>query len=127
MVPIWIKSLIDYLVDEFKKKEGLDLSQDTTAMTRIREASEKAKIELSTVMETDINLPFIAHDSSTGAKNLELRITRAKLDELIGPIVEKCKPSITKALEDAKLSNADISKIVMVGGPTRIPLVKKIC
>ena len=119
------KVLIEYIVDEFKKKEGVDLSQDTTAMTRIREASEKAKIELSTVMETDINLPFIAHDPSSGAKNLELRITRAKLDELIGPIVERCKPSITKALEDAKLSNSDISKIVMVGGPTRIPLVRK--
>ena len=70
-------------------------------------------------------MPFIAHDPSTGAKNLELRITRAKLDELIGPIVERCKPSIEKALEDAKLSNSDINKIVMVGGPTRIPLVKK--
>ena len=119
------KVLIDYLVDEFKKKEGVDLSSDTTAMTRIREACEKAKIELSTVMETDINLPFIAHDPSAGAKNLELRITRAKLDELIGPIVDRCKPSILKALEDAKLSNSDINKIVMVGGPTRIPLVKK--
>ena len=118
------KSIIDYVVDEFKKKEGLDLSQDNTAMTRIREAAEKAKIELSTVMETDINLPFIAQDPS-GAKNLELRITRAKLDELIGPIIERCKPSIEKALEDAKLSKSEINKIVMVGGPTRIPLVKK--
>ena len=118
------KVIIDYVVDEFKKKEGLDLSQDNTAMTRIREAAEKAKIELSTVMETDINLPFIAQDPS-GAKNLELRITRAKLDELIGPIIEKCKPSIEKSLEDAKLSKSDINKIVMVGGPTRIPLVKK--
>jgi molecular chaperone DnaK len=119
------KVIIDYVVDEFKKKEGLDLSQDTTAMTRIREAAEKAKIELSTVMETDINLPFIAQDPSSGAKNLELRITRAKLDELIGPIIEKCKPSVEKSLEDAKLSKSDINKIVMVGGPTRIPLVKK--
>ena len=119
------KVLIDFIVDEFKKKEGVDLSQDTTAMTRIREASEKAKIELSTVMETDVNLPFISHDPSTGAKNLELRITRAKLDELIGPIVERCRPSIVKALEDAKLATSDINKIVMVGGPTRIPLVKK--
>jgi molecular chaperone DnaK len=119
------KVIIDYVMDEFKKKEGLDLSQDNTATTRVREAAEKAKIELSTVMETDINLPFIAQDPSSGAKNLELRITRAKLDELIGPIIEKCKPSIEKALEDAKLSKSDINKIVMVGGPTRIPLVKK--
>jgi len=117
--------LIDYIIDEFKKKEGIDLSQDTTATTRIREAAEKAKIELSTVMETDVTLPFIAQDPSTGAKNLELRITRAKLDELIGPIVERCKPSIVKVFEDAKLSNSDINKIVMVGGPTRMPLVRK--
>jgi len=119
------KVLIDYVVGEFQKKEGIDLSKDTTAMTRIREAAEKAKIELSTVMETDINLPFIAHDPSSGSKNLELRLTRAKLDELIRPIVERCRPSIEKALEDAKLTKSDVGKIVMVGGPTRIPLVKK--
>ncbi len=118
--------LINYVIDEFKKKEGIDLSQDTTATTRIREAVEKAKIELSTVMETDVNLPFIAQDPSTGAKNLELRITRAKLDELVLPIVERCKPSIVKAFEDAKLSNSDINKIVMIGGPTRMPLVRKL-
>ena len=119
------KVLIDYVVGEFQKKEGIDLTKDTTAMTRIREASEKAKIELSTVMETDINLPFIAHDPSSGSKNLELRLTRAKLDELIRPIVERCRPSIEKSLEDAKLTKSDVGKIVMVGGPTRIPLVKK--
>ncbi len=117
--------LVDYIVDEFKKKEGVDLTSDSTAITRIREAAEKAKIELSTVMETDVNLPFIAHDASTGARNLEIRITRAKLDELIGPIVERCKPSVLKALEDAKLEPSNINKIVMVGGPTRIPLVRE--
>jgi len=119
------KVVINYILDEFKKKEGIDLSKDSTAMARVREAAEKAKIELSTIMETDINLPFISHDPSTGAKNLELRLTRAKLDELIRPIIQRCKPSIEKALEDAKISKADVSKIVMVGGPTRIPLVKK--
>jgi len=119
------KVLIDFVADDFKRKEGIDLTTDPTAMTRIREAAEKAKIELSTVMETDINLPFIAHDPSSGAKNLELRISRAKLDELIDPIVQRCKPSILKALEDAKISQSDIHKIVMVGGPTRIPLVRK--
>jgi len=102
-----------------------DLSTDNTAMTRIREASEKAKIELSTVMETDINLPFIYHDQSSGTKNLEIKLTRAKLEELINPIVEKCKPSVEKALEDAKIPSSDISKIVLIGGPTRIPLVRK--
>ena len=119
------KEIVNYVLDEFKKKEGIDLSQDKTAMTRIQEAAEKAKIELSTVMETDINLPFISHDPSTGAQNLELRFTRAKLEELVKPIVERCKPSIEKAFEDAKLSPSDISKIVMVGGPTRMPIVRK--
>ena len=120
------KIIIDYVLDEFKKKEGIDLSQDKTAIARIAEAAEKAKIELSTVMETDINLPFIAQDPSSGAKNLELRLTRAKLEDLVQPIVDRCKPSIEKAFEDAKLSPSDISKIVMVGGPTRMPIVRKL-
>lgn len=119
------KVVIDYVIDEFKKKEGIDLSQDHTAMTRIREAAERAKIELSTVMETDINLPFIAHDPSTGSKNLELRLTRAKLEELVRPLVEQTKSSIEKAIEDAKLQKSDINKVILVGGPTRMPLVKK--
>lgn len=119
------KVIIDYVVDDFRKKTGIDLTTDSTAMTRIREASEKAKIELSTVMETDINLPFIFHDPSSGTKNLEIILTRAKFEELINPIVERCKPSVEKALEDAKLPTSDISKIVLIGGPTRIPLVRK--
>ena len=119
------KVIIDYVVDDFRKKTGIDLTTDSTAMTRIREASEKAKIELSTVMETDINLPFIFHDPSSGTKNLEIILTRAKLEELINPIVERCRPSVEKALEDAKLPTSDISKIVLIGGPTRIPLVRK--
>jgi molecular chaperone DnaK len=119
------KTIIDYVADEFRKKEGVDLTSDSTAMTRIREAAERAKIELSTVMETDINLPFVSHDPSAGPKNLEQRMSRAKLEELIRPIVEKTRISIEKALEDAKLTTADISKIVLVGGPTRMPLVKK--
>ncbi|KAG2472914.1 MAG: chaperone Hsp70, co-chaperone with DnaJ [Nitrosopumilales archaeon] len=119
------KEIIDYVIDDFKKKEGIDLSKDKTAFTRIAEAAEKAKIELSTVMETDINLPFISHDQSSGTKNLELRLTRAKLEELVRPIVYRCKPSIEKAFEDSKISTSEISKIVMVGGPTRMPIVKK--
>jgi molecular chaperone DnaK len=119
------KVIIDFVIEDFRKKTGVDLSTDSTALTRIREASEKAKIELSTVMETDINLPFIFHDQSSGTKNLEIKLTRAKLEELINPIVERCKPSVDKALEDAKLSKSDISKIVLIGGPTRIPLVRK--
>ncbi|MEW6044584.1 MAG: molecular chaperone DnaK [Thermoproteota archaeon] len=119
------KVLIDYIVNEFRKTTGIDLTKDSTAMTRIREAAEKAKIELSTVMETDINLPFISYDPSSGPKNLELKLTRAKFEDLIRPIVERCRSSIDNALRDAKLNTSDISKIVLVGGPTRIPLVKK--
>lgn len=118
------KAIIGHVVDEFRKKEGIDLSLDATAATRVREASEKAKIELSSVMETEINLPFIAQDES-GPKNLEVRLTRAKLEELIRPIVESTRPSIEKALSDAKLQATGINKVIMVGGPTRIPLVRK--
>ena len=116
--------LTDYVIDEFRKKEGIDLSSDPQAKERVRDASEKAKIELSTVMETEVNLPFIAQDPS-GAKNLEVKITRAKLEDLVNSIVQRCKPSIDKAIEDAKLSTSDITKIVLVGGPTRMPIVKK--
>ena len=118
------KALIDYIVDDFRKKEGVDLSLDHTAMTRVREGAEKAKIELSTVMETDVNLPFIAQDAS-GAKNLEVRLTRAKLEDLVGPIIDRCRTSIEKALADASLQTSDIAKIVMVGGPTRMPSVRR--
>ena len=118
------KAIIDYVADEFRKKEGIDLSNDSTAMTRIKEGGEKAKIELSTVMETEVNLPFIAQDSS-GAKNLEVKLTRAKLEDLVNPIVQRCKSSIEKAIEDAKISKTDITKIVLVGGPTRMPIVRK--
>jgi molecular chaperone DnaK len=118
------KAIKDYVIDEFRKKEGIDLSSDAQAAERVRDASEKAKIELSTVMETEINLPFIAQDSS-GAKNLEVKLTRAKLDDLVHSIVQNCKPSIEKAIEDAKISISDITKIVLVGGPTRMPIVRK--
>ena len=113
-----------YVIDEFRKKEGIDLSNDSTATTRIKEASEKAKIELSTVMETEINLPFIAQNSS-GSKNLEIKLTRAKLEDLVGSIVQRCAPSIERAIEDAKLTKSDITKVLLVGGPTRMPIVKK--
>jgi len=119
------KVLIDHIIENFRKNSGIDLLKDNSAMVRVREAAEKAKIELSSVFETDISLPFISYDQTTGPKNLEMKLSRAKLEELINPIVERCRPSITKALEDAKLSPTDILKIVQVGGPTRIPLVKK--
>jgi len=119
------KVLIDFIVETFRKNTGIDLSKDNAAMVRVREAAERAKIELSSVMETDINLPFVSYDQTTGPKNLEIKLTRSKLEEFINPIVERCRSSIMKALEDAKLPASDISKIVLVGGPTRIPLVRK--
>ena len=113
-------AITDYVIDEFRKKEGIDLSSDPQAKERVRADSEKAKIELSTVMETEINIPFIAP-----GKNLEVKLTRAKLEDLVASIVQRCKPSVDKALEDAKLSTSDITKIVLIGGPTRMPIVKK--
>lgn len=116
--------LIDYIASEFKKDTGIDLRNDKMATQRLREAAEKAKIELSSTLTTDINLPFITADSS-GPKHLTMSITRAKLEELVGPIVERCRTSLERAIEDAKLSPAEIDKIIMVGGPTRMPLVQK--
>ncbi|MBI1935388.1 molecular chaperone DnaK [Candidatus Woesearchaeota archaeon] len=118
------QSLIDYLVSEFKKKEGIDLSKDSTAMQRLREGAEKAKIELSTVFETDINLPFITA-TNEGPKHLTMKFTRAKLEQLIEPIIKRCRHPMEQAIKDAKLSVSQINKIILVGGPTRMPIVRK--
>lgn len=117
-------AIIDWIVDEFKKTSGIDLKNDKQAMMRLKDAAEKAKIELSTTMETDINLPFITSDS-TGAKHLELKLSRAKLESLVSPIVERCGASIDRAVSDSKLSMSNIDKIIMVGGPTRMPIVQE--
>ncbi len=117
--------LIDYLVNEFKKQSNLEIKNDKAAMMRIRESAEKAKIELSNIVTTEINLPFLAYDASSGPKNFILTLTRSKLEELLRPIVEKCKNPMLQAIQDAKLSNADIDKIILVGGPTRMPIVKE--
>jgi len=116
--------LIDYIATEFKKDTGIDLRNDKMAMQRLREAAEKAKIELSTTLTTDINLPFITADQ-TGPKHLVLALTRAKLEELVRPIVEKCGHSIEQALSDAKLTAHQIDRIILVGGPTRMPIVQR--
>lgn len=116
--------LIDYIIKEFKKDNGIDLKSDKMAMQRTREGAEKAKIELSSVLETEINLPFITADAQ-GPKHLLMKITRAKLEELVRPIVEKCQESIEQALKDAKLKPSEIEKIILVGGPTRMPIVQK--
>ncbi len=115
---------VDYLVSEFKKEYGIDLKNDKMAMQRLREAAEKAKIELSTTLTTDINLPFLTADAS-GPKHFTHSITRAKLEQLVSPIVNRCGHSIEQALKDAKLTPNDINKIILVGGPTRMPIVQK--
>jgi len=119
-------TLVDYVLNNFKQETGIDLRNDKTAVTRIREGVEKAKIELSSLINTDINLPFIAYDQKTNApKNLAMTLTRAKLEELVRPIVERCRASMLQALSDAKLRPQDIEKIILIGGPTRMPMVKQ--
>ena len=118
-------TLVDYILDEFKKQSGLDIRNDKAAMMRIREAAEKAKIELSNVLTTEINLPFLAYDAATGPKNMLLSITRAKLEELLRPIIDRCKTPMMQAIQDAKMSPADVDKIILIGGPTRMPIVRQ--
>jgi len=114
--------VINWILDEFKKDQGIDLSKDSLALQRIKEAAEKAKIELSTAQESEINQPFITSDS-TGPKHLVMKLTRAKLEDLVGDLVQKTLIPVKKALEDAKLSTGDLHEVVMVGGMTRMPLV----
>lgn len=117
------EALTRYVIGEFQKETGIDISKDNMAFWRVREACEKAKMELSTTMQTEVNLPFITSDAS-GPKHLVRTITRAKLEELVAPIVDRCKTSITQAMKDAHLDNDGIDKIIMVGGPTRMPIVQ---
>ncbi len=117
--------LIKYLADEFKAQEGIDLMDNDQAVQRLREAAEKAKIELSTTTTTEVNLPFIAMGSDGTPKNLIISLTRAKLEELVDSIVEKSGKPMQQALDDAKMSKSDIDKIILVGGPTRMPIVQK--
>jgi len=118
------KAVIDHIADQFKRESGIDLRSDAMAMQRLREAAEKAKIELSNVMETDLNLPFITADAS-GPKHLTMKLTRSKLDQIVGSIVDRCKGSLDQSIQDAKLKVSDITKIILVGGPTRMPIVQK--
>ena len=118
------KAIIDYIAETFKKENGIDLRNDKMAVQRLQEAAEKAKIELSNILETDINLPFITADA-TGPKHLAMKLTRATLENLVDPIVQRCKASIDQAISDAKLTSADLTKVILVGGPTRMPIVQK--
>ena len=117
--------LLKYLADEFKAKEGVDLMDNDQAVQRLREAAEKAKIELSTTTTTEVNLPFIAMGTDGTPKNLIISLTRAKLEELVDSIVEKSGKPMQQALDDAKMSKSDIDKVILVGGPTRMPIVQK--
>jgi molecular chaperone DnaK len=114
--------IMHWILDEFKRNEAIDLSKDPLALQRIKEAAEKAKIELSTAQDTEINQPFITSDAN-GPKHLVIKMTRAKLEEIVGDLVEKTLEPVKKALADAKLSASDINEVVLVGGMTRMPLV----
>ena len=116
--------LVDYIISSFKKEAGVDLKNDKMAFQRVLEAAEKAKIELSSSPTTDINLPYITADAS-GPKHLTMNLTRAKLEELVAPIIERCEKPLSQALKDAKLTAKDIDRIILVGGPTKMPVVQK--
>ncbi|MGC8649169.1 MAG: molecular chaperone DnaK [Candidatus Micrarchaeia archaeon] len=119
------KVIVDFLVNEIKSKYNIDIIKDVQAMQRLKEAAEKAKIELSTTLNTDINLPFLSKDASNNPFNFTYTLTRAKLESLVLPIVERTTKPITQALKDAKLEATDLDKIILVGGPTRMPLVQR--
>jgi molecular chaperone DnaK len=118
------QAVMDWIVEEFRRQEGVDLKKDKMAVQRVREAAEKAKIELSTVVETEINLPYITADRE-GPKHLSLKLTRAKLEQLIEPIISRCIHPLEQALADAKLGKDQVDRIILVGGPTRMPVVQK--
>jgi len=116
--------LIEYIASQFNKETGINLRNDKMAMMRLKEGAEKAKIELSSSLNTDINLPFITADAS-GPKHLTMAINRAKLDELVTPIIDRCRKPMEEAIKDAKLTPNEVDKVILVGGPTRMPIVQK--
>lgn len=119
------EALVNYVADEFKKENGIDLRSDAMSLQRLQESCEKAKKELSSVPETDLNLPFITADAS-GPKHLQMKITRSKFEELIDPLIQRCKKPVLQALEDADFKPGDIDEVVLVGGSTRVPKVREI-
>ncbi len=114
--------LIKHIVDDFKAKEGIDLNGDDMAVQRVREAAEKAKIELSTTQETDINLPYVTADDK-GPKHMAMKISRSQLEKQVNPIIDKCRSPMEQAINDAKLKKDQIDRVILVGGPTRMPVV----
>jgi len=121
----WDQRIIDWICDEFKKDQGIDLRQDRMALQRLKEAAEKAKMELSSVMETELNLPFITADAS-GPKHLQMKLTRARMEQLTEDLVERSVGPCLQALEDAKLKPEDIDEVILVGGMTRVPSVQEV-
>ena len=119
----WDERIVQWMIEEFKKDQGIDLSQDRQALQRLREAAEKAKIELSTLMETEINLPFITADAS-GPKHLQMKLTRAKFEQMTEDLVQRCRGPFEQALQDAKLSPQDLDEVILVGGATRMPMIQ---
>jgi len=117
-------AIVDYLADDFQRKNGIDLRADPKALQRLRDAAEKAKIELSGTLSTEINLPYIWADTS-GPKHMELKLSRAKLQDLVEPILNRCDAPIRQAFKDAKLKPSDMDKVILVGGPTRMPITRE--
>ena len=117
--------VVEWMIAEFKKTDGIDLGKDRMALQRLKEAAEKAKIELSSVMETEINLPFITADAS-GPKHMTMKLTRAKLESLVEPLVQRTIGPLKQALADAGLKPADVDEVVLVGGSTRMPRVQQV-
>jgi molecular chaperone DnaK len=121
----WDQRIVQWMVQEFKKDQAIDLSQDRMALQRLREAAEKAKIELSSTLETEINLPFITADAS-GPKHLQLKLTRARLEQITEELLQRCTGPFERALSDAKLRPQDLNEVVLVGGATRMPMVQEL-
>jgi molecular chaperone DnaK len=119
----WDQRVVDWIADEFRKEQGIDLRQDRQALQRLKEAAEKAKIELSTMLETEINLPFVTADAS-GPKHLQMKLTRSKFAQLTEELVNRCRGPFERALADAKLKTSEIDEIVLVGGATRMPMIQ---
>jgi molecular chaperone DnaK len=119
----WDQRIVDWVAEEYKKDQGIDLRADRQALQRLAEAAERAKVELSTVLETEINLPFITADA-TGPKHLQMKLTRAKLEQLTEDLVQRCREPFTQALQDASLAEGDLNEVVLVGGATRMPMIR---
>src|SRR5208282_4431411 len=117
--------LVNYLSDEFKKESGIDLRTDRLALQRLKEAAEKAKIELSSAMETEVNLPFVTADAS-GPKHLQIKLSRSKFEQLVDDLIERSIEPCRKAIKDAGLSTSEIDEVVLVGGSTRVPKIQEV-